>query len=68
MVTRTAAIWPPPDPAETRRLIQAASYTNAATVEFIVDKNGNFYFIEVNFFFEIFSSSSISMLYLVVLV
>jgi acetyl-CoA carboxylase, biotin carboxylase subunit len=31
-----------------RRLIQAASYTNAATVEFIVDKNGNFYFIEVN--------------------
>jgi acetyl-CoA carboxylase biotin carboxylase subunit len=31
-----------------RRLIQAASYTNAATVEFIVDKNGNYYFIEVN--------------------
>lgn len=31
-----------------RRLIQAANYTNAATVEFIVDKNGNFYFIEVN--------------------
>jgi acetyl-CoA carboxylase biotin carboxylase subunit len=31
-----------------RKLIQAANYTNAATVEFIVDKNGNFYFIEVN--------------------
>jgi acetyl-CoA carboxylase biotin carboxylase subunit len=31
-----------------RRLIQAASYTNAATVEFIVDKGGNYYFIEVN--------------------
>jgi acetyl-CoA carboxylase biotin carboxylase subunit len=31
-----------------RRLIQAASYTNAATVEFIVDKNGDYYFIEVN--------------------
>ena len=31
-----------------RRLILAAEYTNAATVEFIVDKSGNFYFIEVN--------------------
>ena len=31
-----------------RNLIRAAKYTNAATVEFIVDKNGNFYFIEVN--------------------
>jgi acetyl-CoA carboxylase biotin carboxylase subunit len=31
-----------------RRLIQSASYTNAATVEFIVDKNGKYYFIEVN--------------------
>ncbi len=31
-----------------RRLIQAANYTNAATVEFIVDQDGNFYFIEVN--------------------
>jgi acetyl-CoA carboxylase biotin carboxylase subunit len=31
-----------------RRLIQAANYTNAATVEFIVDKTGKFYFIEVN--------------------
>jgi acetyl-CoA carboxylase biotin carboxylase subunit len=31
-----------------RRLIQTAEYTNAATVEFIVDKTGNFYFIEVN--------------------
>jgi acetyl-CoA carboxylase biotin carboxylase subunit len=31
-----------------RRLIIAAKYTNAATVEFIVDKDGKFYFIEVN--------------------
>jgi acetyl-CoA carboxylase biotin carboxylase subunit len=31
-----------------RKLIQAAKYTNAATVEFIVDKTGSFYFIEVN--------------------
>ena len=31
-----------------RRLIQTANYTNAATVEFIVDGDGNFYFIEVN--------------------
>jgi acetyl-CoA carboxylase biotin carboxylase subunit len=31
-----------------RRLIQSADYTNAATVEFIVDKEGNYYFIEVN--------------------
>ena len=31
-----------------RRLIQAANYTNAGTVEFIVDQDGNFYFIEVN--------------------
>jgi acetyl-CoA carboxylase biotin carboxylase subunit len=31
-----------------RRLIQSAEYTNAATVEFIVDKSGKFYFIEVN--------------------
>ncbi|NIL98365.1 MAG: acetyl-CoA carboxylase biotin carboxylase subunit [Planctomycetales bacterium] len=30
------------------RLIQAADYTNAGTVEFIVDTEGNFYFIEVN--------------------
>jgi acetyl-CoA carboxylase biotin carboxylase subunit len=30
------------------RLIQAAGYTNAGTVEFIVDGQGNFYFIEVN--------------------
>ena len=30
------------------RLIQTASYTNAGTVEFIVDKNNQFYFIEVN--------------------
>ncbi|MBL8825462.1 MAG: acetyl-CoA carboxylase biotin carboxylase subunit [Planctomycetaceae bacterium] len=30
------------------RLIREANYTNAGTVEFIVDKHGNFYFIEVN--------------------
>ncbi len=30
------------------RLIKAAHYTNAGTVEFIVDKDNQFYFIEVN--------------------
>lgn len=30
------------------RLVAAAGYENAGTVEFIVDKNDNFYFIEVN--------------------
>ncbi len=30
------------------RLVKAAGYTNAGTVEFIVDGEGNFYFIEVN--------------------
>ena len=30
------------------RLIKASGYTNAGTVEFIVDTKGNFYFIEVN--------------------
>ena len=30
------------------RLVKAANYTNAGTVEFIVDRHGNFYFIEVN--------------------
>lgn len=30
------------------RLIKKASYTNAGTVEFIVDQENNFYFIEVN--------------------
>jgi acetyl-CoA carboxylase biotin carboxylase subunit len=30
------------------RLIQASNYTNAGTVEFIVDRHGSFYFIEVN--------------------
>ena len=30
------------------RLVKEANYTNAGTVEFIVDKHGNFYFIEVN--------------------
>ena len=31
-----------------RRLIVESKYNNAATVEFIVDKEGNYYFIEVN--------------------
>ena len=30
------------------RLIKSAGYANAGTVEFIVDRAGNFYFIEVN--------------------
>ncbi|MFV1966782.1 MAG: acetyl-CoA carboxylase biotin carboxylase subunit [Pirellulaceae bacterium] len=30
------------------RMIRNANYTNAGTVEFIVDQNDNFYFIEVN--------------------
>jgi len=30
------------------RMIRGASYTNAGTVEFIVDQQDNFYFIEVN--------------------
>jgi len=30
------------------RLVKAANYTNAGTVEFIVDEQGNHYFIEVN--------------------
>jgi len=30
------------------RLVKSANYYNAATVEFIVDKNDEFYFIEVN--------------------
>lgn len=30
------------------RMIKAANYSNAATVEFIVDQDNNFYFIEVN--------------------
>ncbi len=30
------------------RLVQAANYTNAGTVEFIVDREGQFYFIELN--------------------
>ncbi len=30
------------------RLAKASGYTNAGTVEFIVDQQGNFYFIEVN--------------------
>ncbi|GAB6165845.1 acetyl-CoA carboxylase biotin carboxylase subunit [Thermostilla marina] len=30
------------------RLLKAADYTNAGTVEFLVDRHGNYYFIEVN--------------------
>jgi acetyl-CoA carboxylase biotin carboxylase subunit len=30
------------------RVAEAARYTNAGTVEFIVDDNGNYYFLEVN--------------------
>ncbi len=30
------------------RLVKAAAYTNAGTVEFIVDREGKFYFIELN--------------------
>jgi len=30
------------------RLVNAAEYTNAGTVEFIVDREGNYYFIELN--------------------
>lgn len=30
------------------RLVKSANYTNAATVEFIVDRQGNFFFIELN--------------------
>lgn len=30
------------------KLTRAVNYTNAGTVEFLVDKEGNFYFIEVN--------------------
>ena len=30
------------------RMIRAADYTNAGTVEFILDREGNFFFIEVN--------------------
>ncbi|MBN1854173.1 MAG: acetyl-CoA carboxylase biotin carboxylase subunit [Pirellulales bacterium] len=31
-----------------QRLVLAANYTNAGTVEFIIDEEGNYYFIEVN--------------------
>jgi acetyl-CoA carboxylase biotin carboxylase subunit len=30
------------------QVVRAAGYTNAGTVEFLVDKNANFYFLEVN--------------------
>jgi len=31
-----------------KRVIQQSNYTNAGTVEFLLDKNKNFYFLEVN--------------------
>ena len=31
-----------------KRIVKAAGYSNAATVEFIVDNNNNYYFLEVN--------------------
>ncbi len=31
-----------------KRVIKAAEYTNAGTVEFLLDRNRNFYFLEVN--------------------
>lgn len=31
-----------------KRIVKAAGYSNAGTVEFIVDKENNFYFLEVN--------------------
>ena len=31
-----------------RRAMEAAGYTNAGTVEFLLDKSGHFYFLEVN--------------------
>lgn len=31
-----------------RRLAQELGYTNAGTIEFVVDKNRNFYFLEIN--------------------
>ena len=30
------------------RMAKAAGYHNAGTVEFLLDRDGNFYFIEVN--------------------
>jgi acetyl-CoA carboxylase biotin carboxylase subunit len=31
-----------------KRVIEAAAYVNAGTVEFLLDENGNYYFLEVN--------------------
>lgn len=31
-----------------KKIVKAAGYSNAGTVEFIVDKNNNYYFLEVN--------------------
>jgi len=33
---------------DARRIAEVASYTNAGTVEFLVDNNGNYYFLEMN--------------------
>ncbi len=33
---------------DARKIIEAGGYTNAATVEFLLDKHGNHYFMEVN--------------------
>ena len=38
-------------------LIKSANYTNAATVEFILDQDNNFYFIEVADIFSPFDGS-----------
>lgn len=34
--------------ASAERLVKAANYTNAGTLEFLLDEQGNFYFLEVN--------------------
>lgn len=34
--------------ASAERLVRAAGYTNAGTLEFLLDADGNFYFLEVN--------------------
>ena len=34
--------------ASAERLVRAAGYTNAGTLEFLLDASGNFYFLEVN--------------------
>ena len=34
--------------ASARKLVEAASYTNAGTLEFLLDSDGSYYFLEVN--------------------